>query len=333
MARQRKRRMLVKEVLPDYVRGSDFRDTSLLATSPATLKAHEARRGMPIIVPATVKIFGMRRLSVSELCELRVDTRYQRDEITNEVNELIVVLKKGGVIPDPISVVERKYGDHKSYIVDGQQRWWAHVDTSTPINAVIYHVHDFEEEVALFHALNIQSRVSAETRLRSIPGPSGDTLQRLNEKANSPLHSKIQFSYQSGHSQFSAMTLMRGLTALLSNTRGVGSVDRVTATFDRYYRMAPRQADVMVDAYATLIAQVFEKTKLRHVPAIAFGRICFAAFTDTPQRIELPNGKTMARLRTINWDAMLPTASIKWLPTVVDAIQTIWHIELVAEPK
>lgn len=334
MSKQRKRRMLVKEILPDHVRGSDHREPSILATSPATIKAHEQRRGAPIIVPATVKLFGLTRFSVSELMDLRIDMRYQREEVTSEVNELIIVLRKGGTIPDPISIAVRKYGDQKQYIVDGQQRWWAHVDTGTPIHAVLYHVFSYEDEVALFHALNIQSRVSADTRLRSMPGPAGATLKRLNEHTSSPLYGKIQFSYQSGHHRFGAMVLMRGLTALLSNTRGIGGIDRVVPTFDRYYRMAPKQADVMIDAYATLLSQIFDaKVKLRYVPAIALGRVCYAAFTASPQAIELPNARAMARLKMLNWDKLLPTASITWLPTVVAAVQDIWPVQLVQEPK
>jgi hypothetical protein len=325
---QRKQRPMRREIVPDYVRTSDSRETSLLATNPAVLKQMEARRGSPLIVPATVKMFGMYKLSVDSLEDLRIDTRYQRDEVTLEVNTLITVIKRGGVIPDPISVAERQYGDRKRYIVDGQQRWWAHVDTQTPVQAIIYHVSSYEDEVALFHALNMQTRVSPEDRLRSWPGPAGDRIRALNETPTSPMYQQIGFE---GHNyRFGAMIVLRGLAALLSNTKTTGGLDRIAPAFDRYYRMHPKLCDGMINAYVQLLAQIFEKRRIRAVTAVALGRIVHAAVVGQK---EFPNPMQLRRLKALDWDGLTPTHSIKWLPTVVAAVQDIWPIQLVQESK
>lgn len=326
--RKRQPTQFRREQVPDYVKTSDSREKSLLATSPAVMKSMESRRGTPLIVPDTVKVFGMHRLSVAESEDLRIDTRYQRDEVTNEVNDLIVVLKKGGVIPDPISVAERKYGDRKRYIVDGQQRWWAHVDTGTPIQAIIYHVNSFEDEVALFHALNTVTRVTPETRLRSLPGPAGEALRKLNEQQGSALYQKITFT--PGGGQFGAMIVLRGMTALLSNTKTNGGLDRVAPVFDRYYRMNPKVAEKMVEYYTTLIGLVFEDQRLNSVAAVALGRMAYAAFLHGG---ELPSGQQLRRLKSLKWEGLSPTHAMKWLPTVVAAVQDIWPVQLVQEQK
>jgi hypothetical protein len=328
MGRARKR-SVQRQQLPEHVRAFDHREPSMLATSEATLKAMEKKRGTPLIVPNTVKMFGMHKLSIAEMEALLIDTRYQRDEVTTEVNDLIVVLKKGGQIPDPISVAERKYGDRGRYIVDGQQRWWAHIDTSTPIYAVIYQVNSFEDEVALFHALNLQTRVSPETRLRSLPGPAGTTLRRLNEDSKSPLYGQVSFM-DKGSTRFGAMIVVRGLAALLSNTKMGGGLDRVTPTFDRYYAMNPKAAERLIDSYAWLIAQIFEKRRMRSVAAVALARMVYATFANQG---EMPTPKQLTRLKAMDFDKLTPTHSMQWLPTVVAAVQEIWPVQMVQETK
>lgn len=326
--RKRAVREFRREDVPAYVKTSDSREPSMLATSPATFRQHEARRGTPITVPPTVRVFGLHKLSVTELEELRIDTRYQRDEVTTEVNMLITVIKKGGTIPDPISVVERKYGDRKRYIVDGQQRWWAHVDTGTPIMAIVYHVESYEDEVKLFHALNTVTRVSPEDRLRSLPGPAGTVLRKLNESSESPLYQQIGFT--PGSHRFGAMILLRGLTALLANNKTSGGVDRIAPTFDRYYGMHPKLSDGLIAAYAGLLATVFDKQRIRAVTAVALARIVHAAYVGQQ---ELPSPTQLRRLRALDWDGLTPTHSLKWLPTVVAAVQEVWPVTLIQETK
>lgn len=326
MAAKKKR----AEALPAHVKTAHDRETSQLATSPAVLKTMEAKRGASIVVPPTVKFNGTRRLSVKELMDLRIDTTYQREEVGKEVNDLIVVILKGGMIPDPISYVTRKYGDGGSYIVDGQQRWWAHVDTGTPILATEYIVHNYEEEVAMFHVFNVQTRVSPEDRLRSLPGPLGDTIRRLNEDESSPLYSRI--SYAAGSNGVGAMILTRGLTALIGNISAVGGLERVYPTYDRVYKTAPRKADEFVDAYAKLIALVFSTQRLTHGAAIGLGRVCYAAWTKHGSAV-LPGETIINRLARVNWQELVPSHSMKYLPIVLEKITSIWPVELIKLEK
>ena len=318
-----------REDLPDHIHTAKHREPSLLATSKEVLKAMEQRRGNPLLVPSTVKFFGTVKLSVKELMDLRIDTRYQREEVTNEVNTFIVILKRGGMFPDPISVVERKYGDHQRYIVDGQQRWWAHVDTATPILASIYHVHTFEEEVSLFHALNTQSRVSAENRLRSLPGSLGDTIRRLKESESSPLYHKIA-DKTAGNARISGVILARGLVSAITNTSGVGALDVLSPRFERYYKQHPKMADRFADAFAQLISIVFAEQRLTYTASIAFGRVAYAAWTKSGEP-RLPSDSQLNRLSRVDWGGLIPGSGAKWLPIVLEKIHSIWPVKLVEE--
>lgn len=328
---QRKKRTGPRQIVPDYVRTFDSRETSMLAKSDLVLKKFDAPS---IIVPQTVKKFGMKRLSVKELEDLLIDTRYQRDEVTAEVNTLIRAIRAGGIIPDPISIVERKYGDKKSYIVDGQQRWWAHVDTQTPIDAVIYHVTSLEDEITLFHALNLNSRISAESRIKSWPGPAGDSLRRLGGDETSPLKGAVSFTQ--GSHRIGGMILLRGLDTCLTNSTSAGSLEKISARFDRAYKSAPRIADKMIDGYAQIIARLFLHTpnqRLSSVVAIGLGKVCYAAFTENKGEPKFPTEKQFEKLLKVDWRTLVPTHAVKWLPIVLDTITNIWPVDVVREKK
>jgi hypothetical protein len=320
-----------KEALPEYVRGAESRQTSTLATSPATLKAHEKRRGTPLIIPASVRMIGLFTLSVRDLMDLLIDTRYQREEITDEVSTLIHVLKAGGQIPDPISVVERKFDDHRRYIVDGQQRWWAHVDTAMPIKAIIYHVQSYEEEVTLFHAFNSQVRVRPARRLQSWPRDAGRIITALNEDSHSPLYQRVAFGTANpGH--IPATPLMRGILALLSNTMGTGGLDRQLPIFDRYYKLMGKRADPWIQTYTWLVNEIFAKPKhMMHViSAIALGRLCYSAWVNEESPTDnVPDANQIRRFRALNWRALSPSASTRFLPSVLTAATAIWPVRIV----
>jgi hypothetical protein len=262
---------------------------------------------------------------------LLVDTRYQREEIASAVNDLVIVLKRGGQIPDPISVVERKYGDRRRYIVDGQQRWWAHIDAQLPIRAVIYHVESYEDEVMLFHALNTQTRVTPHTRLLSWPGPAGRVLKAINEAEGSPLKGKVSFKAGGGVA-VNAMAVLRGLTTLLTNSKIGGGLSAALSTFDRMYASNPKAAEAMMEPYVRLLADVFTDGKhpLKVVPAVALAKVMHAALR---QGSPLPTTKQIQRLRVVNWDALMPTSSMKWLPTVLAAVFEIWPVSVVMESR
>jgi hypothetical protein len=322
--------------LPDYVVTAHERQHPTIATSEATFKSHAARRGEPLTVSReTVKLRGMRRFSADELLDLKIDKRYQREEVSTEVRDLIHVIKRGGQVTAPITVVERKYGDHGLYIVDGQQRWWAHVDTLTPIHAVVYTVESYDDEVTMFQTLNTQSRLSARTRVASWPRAAGTVLHRLNEDETSPLFGRISFA-DASMTTIGAIPLLRGLLAVLSNVSHNGAVDRTLMAFDKQYEAKKGWADDAILRYATIIAQVFHDSgdhRLRTLPAMALGKMCHAKWRGarSVKEMALPNERQISRLRNTNWSSLLPNGSVVWMPTVLAHLLQIWPVTLVSD--
>src|SRR4051812_35447735 len=205
------------------------RTKSTIATSAAAAKAYLERSGSPLILPEDVKVSWQGMMSHAAVMALGVDTRYQREEIAAEVNMLIHVLNHGGQIPDQVSIAERPDGTR--WVVDGQQRWWAHVDTGKPMQARVFKVKDFEQELTLFHVLNNTRKLTAKTRIQSWPGPSGDAVQWLAQSQDSPLRGLVDFVQ--GKAAFPVVTVFRGLATAVVGSLGNGSIDKVAANFDR----------------------------------------------------------------------------------------------------
>jgi hypothetical protein len=305
------------------------REPSLLATSEAVRKQHAERRGTPIEVGDKVRFVGLAKLTVRQMYDLGIDDRYQRSEITAQVNTLIHVIKDGGVIPDPITVAERPDGSR--WIVDGQQRFWAHLDTEKPIQAMVYKVNSFDDELALFNVLNNNVRLTAAARIAAWPGEAGKIIRDLADNPSSPLYRRVSLIAASGGAIISTPPLLRGLTTAISNVQGNGGMERVLTTFDRAYKKDPNRSNMLAYLYATVIANVFVRdggSVLRYVPAIAFGRVCYEAFGSLkkPEQARMPSDGQYSRLRKINWDRIAPSAQILWLPTAITAIQQVWRV-------
>lgn len=319
--------------LPDHIITAHDRQHSLLATSEETFKQHAARRGDPLIVnPQTVKRHGQRRFAVDELLDLRVDRSYQREEVKPSVGMLIHVLKRGGIFPDPITVAERKYGDHGLYIVDGQQRWWASIDVGKPIEAIIYHVSTYEDEVSLFQTLNMQRRLNARTRVASWPRAAGRILHWLNDDVKSPLYQRVSFG-DGNMVTVGSVPLLRGMLALLSNTAYHGSVDTLLQSFDRNYEAKKTWSDHAILQYARIVGQVFHDAadhRLRPMPAMVLGKIAHAAWKGSPDAntMKLPNERQISRLRRTNWSKLIPNNSPSWMPTIMAHVNSIWPVGL-----
>ena len=88
----------------------------------------------------------------NELDTLCIDHRYQRDRIEEMVSELVYVLAHGGVVPNRVVLSRRPDGSR--YIIDGQQRWWAHREARKPMRCIEYSINSVEIERDIFLVLN-----------------------------------------------------------------------------------------------------------------------------------------------------------------------------------
>jgi hypothetical protein len=120
---------------------------------------------------------------------------YQREEVRHWVPVLSDVLRRGGE-SEPIHVVSREWEPlpRRYWIVDGQQRFWAHVDSNKPIRILVHDVEKPWQERALFDAFNARRGVNAGLRIWNHDGPVMTKLLRpANEEPLSPLFGRIGF--------------------------------------------------------------------------------------------------------------------------------------------
>lgn len=121
-----------------------------------------------------------RVFSPAELTQLNIDESYQRMQIKTQVNDLAHVLRQGGEIPDPITVAQRP--DKSLWIIDGQQRFWAHMDVQKPLKAMVYKVADVEEEKNIFLAMDRHVKVTPAYFVKAWPGEASKLLTEVNEQ-------------------------------------------------------------------------------------------------------------------------------------------------------
>lgn len=291
-----------------------------LASSNATLAAGAAKRtARPLLVESTETSDGKLVIfQPHELKKLNVDERYQRIRIGREVNSLIHVLKDGGVIPDPISVAKRP--DGTLWILDGQQRFWAHYECERPLQAMVYDVADIRTEMNLFQILNARIKLSGDTLVKSWTGPIGDLIREwCISRPGSPFFAQTNFG-QNSQFPYSAGLLARGILASAAGVLSVGAIQNVLARGDFALREA--EARARADAYMRLVPLVFPATmRMKFLPAIAIGRVAYARWSvDTT----FPSPTIYEKLKKINWDAVAPTHSARYCKLLEDEILKRW---------
>src|SRR5262245_23470592 len=111
------------------------RDTK--TTSPAVAAQAAATRRRAALVCKGISEGDLITVGIEQFKLLDVDTSYQRDRINHRVNDLIDAIRGGGLIPDPVTLVKRKFKQagvdpEKLWIIDGQQRTYAFLELNRP---------------------------------------------------------------------------------------------------------------------------------------------------------------------------------------------------------
>lgn len=299
-----------------------------LMQSPKVLaQARAARKREGLIIeglkPGTLRTFEPKDLTRL----LNIDESYQRLRISGHVNDLIHVLTKGGCIPDPITVAKRP--DGSLWIVDGQQRYWAHVDTGTALKAIVYDVESVEQEKQMFLALDRHRKVGAGYFVKAWNGECAKLIVNAAGEEDSPFFGRVDLG---GNTQrpFAATTMLRGMLAAMNGQVARGQVQAILERSDVSWAQdegAPQRAR----RYLELIAAVFvygTQTPIRLMPivAIAFGRVAHE-YWQGQESYRLPDAKVVMALRKVNWLRLTPTASTEYLILVEQRIRAIWKPE------
>jgi hypothetical protein len=274
-----------------------------------------------IAQPLKVEGVGRGRLvtiQTKDFQRLRVDESYQRVRITGHVNSILHALKSGGIVPDPISIAERQNGDW--YIVDGQQRFAAHLDADVPMTAMIYTVEHIDAEKALFLALNRGVRVGTDFIVHAWPGEIAEILRKANDSPTHQLFNKIDFGRHG--TRHSASTLARGMVGAMTPADWAtrGRIEDVLGRGDSLLKQPG--ARHRAESLLSVLAGAFNGG---HLPAIVSRAIGAVAYERWAERVTLPSASTYARFRKTNWTTLVPSTADRYFVVMKAEVSKRWR--------
>lgn len=300
-----------------------------LAESEAVREYHLKRstRRLPIVIKDLPEP-RMVTLTPKQMAEIRVDSeRYQRVRQVEEVNTLIHVLRSGGSIPDPVTLSRRP--DGTLWVVDGQQRFWAYLETETPMRALIYEVPDIDAERTLFVVLNSTQHISANTKVHAWAGPVAAYLRQINDDKDSPFFGQINFGQH--HSRpYPAMVMVKGVLSVMT---GLSSFSAPANDLLRRADVAWQTDAAARDrarAFLLLLTRIFGRTEggrstAKALPVQALGLVAYDRWLRTRGVVQ-PSEHILHLLRRMNWDTIIPSQAGRFLPVLRSAIEQRWKI-------
>jgi hypothetical protein len=271
------------------------------------------------------KYLSARTFSATELRSdiLGIDERYQRAELKPKVHELIAILEKDGSVPDPIWVAKRP--DGTLWIVDGQQRYWAHWHVGKALRARIHAVESWETERQIFHILNDRKTIDAAHRALTWPGSGGDIVRWMQTNNRSALAGALG---ERTHSRVPASTIAKTILVALTGTDSGWPIAGVMKKLDVTVGNNPKRAQRTAELLAAIIAGVFRDKKVPALAARAIGRACWDVWHEKRlnQAWPTPSQAEISKLRRVNWRALTPGQDHRYLPVVIEEIRNRWKI-------
>jgi hypothetical protein len=302
--------------------GSSVRNRKM-TESDAKMASVQARKLiLPVLVTGVKLADSITIIPYEKFALLNVDEKYQRVRIGTEVNQIVHAITSGGAIPDPIDIAERPDGSW--WIVDGQQRYWAHEECKLPIRAMIHKVSDHDAEEKLFIALNSRRKVSPKTIIKGWPGISGKFMRRLNDDQSSPFFGMIDFS-QNTALPLDASAVLKGVLVAVTGLERVGG-DMATVILPRTdAALAVTGRAAWAEEFVRLMAAVFNIEKnagrVRILPILALAQVAHEKYTLAGRPI-FP--RSCAALRRVNWDTIVPTHAWQYMPVLTNVIKERW---------
>jgi hypothetical protein len=295
--------------------------TTSIAAGPKAEDPRRLRRP-PVVTGILSTRFAI--IPAAELGALRIDETYQRGRIDGMAQDLIYVLRNKGQVPSPIHVVERENGAR--FIVDGQQRFWAHMDVEVDLPALIHRVKDFETEKLLFIALNSYARVSPGIMVRSWPGPSASLIVEVSETKDHPLYRRVNFGLhgrgRAGLGSFGAVALLHGIATVADGAIARGHIVHLLSSADA--RVTKAAARARADTLLRFAPEVFLSVAPRPIFLRSLAQVSHTRWGNEPA---LPRDSVLTALRRINWKDLIPEYTDRFRPLVVAEIEKRWPAE------
>jgi len=298
---------------------------TLATTSPKVFAKHQDARRRTILIVEGISKPETRFIDPKDFVNLEIDSRYQRGR-TNEVNDLIHVLKSGGKVYDPVTLCRRKGGD-TLYIVDGHQRFWAHHDCGMAMPALIYQSENWQAEALLFQAMNMRRNLTADTVVKSHQGPGAEMLRKAAEDENHLLFNRIHFGAP-GRRQYKAAQVIRAMLAVSRDVIPSGGVSLVCGRLDHAIENDPYAA-VRCNALLRLLPRIFPPGMAmpKMLAMIAVARVAENRWRgkkpSDPINL-LPSQAVCARLARINWSHYILSFAMTHIHNVVAEVGKRW---------
>ena len=289
---------------------------------PERSKAIKRTPAASAMIPMELPKGKLITLTYADFSRLAIDERYQRIKITDWVAKLETIILAKGDTP-PMVLAERE-DEYQWYIVDGQQRYWAHVQTQTGTTALLYPMHGVDEERGFYHMLNYHRTISGDNVVKSWPGESGGIIRKWSGMPGSPYIGLISFGEKRGKGHYSAAILARAICAVVTPQPSValGGLRRLLAQADADLNMTHGRE--RTDALLRLIALVFPpRSRLPVRVAVIFGRVAQRRWKDGVEG-QFPSPASQARLRAVNWETIVPSTDPKYDVVIEKAIETRW---------
>lgn len=268
---------------------------------------------------------------------LNIDESYQRMQIRLHVNQMISILESGGEIPEPIAVARRPGGT--LWIVDGQQRYWAHWHAQKPLRALIYDVQTLDQERQLFIVMNKTKAVSPGWKVRAWPGPSRELLLWMANGEDSPYQGRIVFGEGGGRQTAHDDNVMRPVVASII-VKGLGcaltdgktfhsATDRIETTMekiDRLIRTERERTYKVAKMYGVLLNNTFGNRRPGRIEAIALGFAAAQRWAGlrVSDAWPLPTNRENQKLAEFPWVKYAPSSQAQWIPVLVPALLRVW---------
>lgn len=256
----------------------------------------------------------------SQYGKLDIDPRYQRGE-TPMINELIAVLNQGGVIADPVSLAERKWGPEeerkKLWIVDGYQRACAYQAMNLPFSAMVYETRSLDQERLLFGTLNTRYAVSANLSVKAWAGPGAQLIRDAGGKDDHPLYGRVEYT-RTSQTRLNASVLVSACVVAATGKTKTREVRKSLAELD-LLMTRPAQRKLATD-FLHLCGEIFGDITISP-KMLALTSLALALHEHGGR---YPSDTVVKGLKKIKWDSIVETGAVKYRPIVMEAIRSVW---------
>lgn len=300
------------------------RHTSNLVQSPAWRKSMESRRKgrIPVVVTG---VSPAKRITVTPQLykRLDVDPSYQRGK-TSEVNSIVSAIQNGGLIPDPVTLVQRPWSNdpERLWIIDGHQRATAFQMLGASFDALVHESDSIEAERRLFLAMNSKIPVSSNIAVKAWDGPGAVMLRAVNNDPGHPLYQRVNMESSRNDSRIEAAIVIKGMIGATTGTLAFGDIQVALRRLDTSLT-SETGAKERARVFLRLLAAVAPKGKISLLPSVVIGTAAYQRWKDHVP--EVPPPSVTGRLARINWRAEIPTFAMKFRPVLVAIVDRIWR--------